>query len=99
MNLRGRRAEKIAKGGYVIGVARQNIAAEPECHENEMRIDYIRPTGDSEQPTDRGPVVQGVHGYRLEERCQPRLASTIPPDLSNDRLCGVDRNSRTGIGA
>ncbi len=85
--------------GEVVRVACEDVAAESDSADHQVRIDDISGLGLSEEPSERTPVVKRVDGDCLQECRKPGLAGSGSPHLSYDRVGGVKLGSRSACAA
>lgn len=88
------RAEWGGESGEVVGVACEDVLAEPDGADDEVGVDDVGGSGSPEEASDRSSVVERVHRNGLDEGTEACL-SGVSPDLGQDGMGGVQR----GFGA
>lgn len=84
--------------GEVVGVAGEDVVAEPEGADDEVGVDDVGGSGLGEEASDGVSVVERVHRNGLDEGSEACL-SWVSPDLGQDRVGGVQRGSGAAAAA
>ncbi len=90
MDCGGGRAEHGRQRGEVVWVAGEDVVAQPQCNDHQVGIDDVCGLGLGEKAANGTAVFEGVDSDGLEECREACLAGSISPNLSNDRVRGVE---------
>ena len=81
MDRGGGRSERCAKRHEVVGVAGQDVVAEPNCGDHQVGVDDVCCSGLTEELSDWPAVIERVDRDGFEECSESGLSGTVAPYL------------------